>query len=575
MSHPRDSFLSIPPAMMAISVTAALAIPVALPIGAHLLVSGTHIAPGYGTSLLIILMAVLATGTTLFYLKRFFLDPLQGISHSIGASVSEGGDLSRDIDPSQSGRFGPVACHYNGLLGKLRQAIDTVRIQTIGISTESVALKMRLDEAATVSEKQKNLARDIRESCSEVTSTTVSVSGNAASLNAAAEGRLEEARRSQSELVALVKSIATINQRQDAFRATVESLSKHSHDINQVTLLIQDISDQTNLLALNAAIEAARAGEQGRGFAVVADEVRKLAERAKTAAISITDSTAQMTQLADNTFEETLLVCQDTENARRAVEQASQRFNDMVGNFSATTDELHAISEAMQELEASNREILSRAESIDDLSRRLGERMRESMASSFKLNNATRDILGSGAKFKLGSGHIESIVSQCWQAGDRIQSFLTKQANQGVNIFDQNYRQIPGIFPPKYETSYDRVVESGLQDIYEELMRQIPHAISFIAVDTNGYAPAHLRQFSVQTGDTSKDETFSRHKRLYNDEVGIAAAKNTERYIIQGYYHRGQNGIYADISVPIHVNGRHWGALRLDLDPRALLAGPR
>lgn len=403
MNHKHDSFLSITPGIVATSVTAVVAMLAALPILAHLLSSGSDIAPGYGISLAILLIAVVTTGLILLFLNRSVLTPLQTISGNIEKSISEGGDLSKDLNPSESGQLSPVAHNFNSFLSKLRHAIDTVRVQTLGISKESTTLKTHLDEAAAVSEKQKTLARDIRESCSEVTNTAVNVSSNAASLNAAAEERLMEAHRSQGELVALVKSIATINQRQDAFRATVESLSKHSHDINQVTLLIQDISDQTNLLALNAAIEAARAGEQGRGFAVVADEVRKLAERAKTAAISITDSTAQMTQLADNTFEETLQVCQDTENARCAVEQASQRFNDMVGNFSATTDELHGISEAMQELEASNRDILSRAESIDDLSRSLGDRMRESLNSSFKLNNATKDILSSGAKFKLAN----------------------------------------------------------------------------------------------------------------------------------------------------------------------------
>jgi methyl-accepting chemotaxis protein len=81
-------------------------------------------------------------------------------------------------------------------------------------------------------------------------------------VNDAAAQRLDDARLTEAELNSLVKNIATINDRQQSFRLTVESLLKHSHDINQIIQLIQDISDQTNLLALNAAIEAARAGDR-------------------------------------------------------------------------------------------------------------------------------------------------------------------------------------------------------------------------------------------------------------------------------------------------------------------------
>jgi len=307
------------------------------------------------------------------------------------------------------------------------------------------------------------------------------------------------------------------------------------------------------------------------GFAVVADEVRKLAERAKTAAGSITDSTTQMTHLADNTLHVTLQVSADTEKARLAVERASQSFNGMVGNFNSTTEELYGITASMQDLENANREILHRAEEIDGLSRELAGRMRESVESSNKLNLATEEILASGSKFRLGTGSVEAVLDKCWGFRDQMAAVLEKHASRGVNVFDQNYRQIPGIDPPKYETDYDKVVESELQDMYDEMLRTIPGGFVVLGVDVNGYAPTHIRKFSVQTGDPAKDLANSRHKRIYTDPVGIRAARNTERYLFQTYFHPALKIILTDISVPIHVNGRHWGNLRANIDPKVLL----
>ncbi|MGE5385446.1 MAG: methyl-accepting chemotaxis protein, partial [Betaproteobacteria bacterium] len=478
--------------------------------------------------------------------------------------------LAQNLELSNNSVLGLIGRNYNAFLGKLREMLDIIRRQAVRIAVEAVRVKDHLSNAAAGTEKQEALARDISVSCAAVTDTAVNVSSRAAALNAVAQNRLDDARHSQEELNTLVDSIATINQRQQTFRTTVESLSKHSHEINQITQLIQDISDQTNLLALNAAIEAARAGEQGRGFAVVADEVRKLAERAKAAATTITGSTLAMTDLADNTLEVTRQVSADTENARVAVERASQSFNGMVDNFSATTDELHGISSAMLQLEASSREILGRAQEIDSLSHDLGEKMRHSLESAAKLNTATEDILGSGAKFRLGTGKFERAVDHCWSCRDRIQAVLQQQADRGVNIFDQAYRQIPDITPPKYETAYDKLVEKEFQDISEAGLDAQIGVASMIAVDTNGYSPAHLRKFSVQTGDPAKDILNSRHKRIFNDPVGLRSARNTEPFIAQTYFAPAISTVLTDIASPIFINGRHWGNLRVTINPEQL-----
>ena len=527
-------------------------------------------APGWGLPLATVAFAVLAATLAVLHLAHGLLAPLARLADLLAKAGTGDGDLSRDLDLPPGARLGPLARSYNAFVAKLRLMLDTIRRQAVKIAAESVRVKDHLTQAVASTERQEALARDIRASCSEVTETASGVAGRAATLNLASRGRLEEARRSQFELRTLVESIATIHEHQRAFSATVEALARHSHEISEMTQLIQGISNQTHLLALNAAIEAAHAGDQGRGFAVVAEEVRKLAEHAQTAASAITKSTEAMTAMADTTLDVTRQVSGDTEQARIAVERASTSFTGMVDNFQATASELQDIASAMVQLDGSNHEILGRAQEIDTLSHTLGEKMHQSLASSAQLTSATEDILASGARFRLGTGSFERAVEYAWSLRDRCQAILKAHADRGVDVFDQAYRQIPELTPPKYETSYDRLVEKELQDTYEGGLDASRGVLGMIAVDLNGYCPIHVRKSSVHTGDPALDLINSRHKRKFDDPVGLRAARNTEPFIAQTYFAPAISTPLTDIASPIHVNGRHWGNLRVTIAPEVL-----
>ncbi|MBS1198627.1 MAG: mcp, partial [Proteobacteria bacterium] len=256
--------------------------------------------------------------------------------------------------------------------------------------------------------------------------------------------------------------------------------------------------------------------------------------------------------------------------ARIAVERASKSFDGMVHNFGATTDELHGISSAMVELEAASREILGRAQEIDGLSSSLGKTMRESLTSAAQLNTSTEEILASGARFKLGIGKFEKVLDQAWRCRDQIQAVLQRLADQGTNVMDENYRQLPNYTPPKYETAYDKIIEEEFQDIYENGADKALGIYAMMCTDRNGYCPIHNRTFSVQTGDQAKDNIFSRHKRIFTDPVGSRSARNTEPFLLQTYQAFSGGDILSDIASPIFVNGKHWGNLRVTLNPTYL-----
>ena len=528
---------------------------------------------GLGSLLGTVLLDLIVLAGGAYVLRRVLLAPVGDLASVLEQAAARTGDLSSDLESSS---LPEVSAKYNTVMARLREMIDLIRRQTMLIASESVQLKSHLVTATTESQTQVSLSHNISTTCAEVTGTAADVAQRVAALNNVSEQRLDEARHSQTELQALASKIAAINTRQQAFRTTVETLAKHSVDIGQSISLIQDISDQTNLLALNAAIEAARAGEQGRGFAVVADEVRKLAERTKKAASTITTSIGAMTSLADDTLEVTQQVSADTEDARAAVDRAAGNFSGMVENIRATSNDLHGITAAMADLETANREILERAREIDGLSHNLGEHMRVSLDSARALAASTENILTSGARFKLGGGSFETALAPFLAYRDRAQAILQQFADEGMDIFDQSYRQVPNTEPPKFETAYTKAVAGKLQELYQEVLDKLPGAVSLIAVDTNGYAPTHCRKFSIHTGNPEKDLVFSRHQRIFNDPVGIKSARNEDPFVAQIYVQLNTGLTLLEIASPIMIGGRHWGAMRINVEAKvfgATLAG--
>lgn len=140
---------------------------------------------------------------------------------------------------------------------------------------------------------------------------------------------------------------------------------------------------------------------------------------------------------------------------------------------------------------------------------------------------------------------------------------MKKLSDRGVNIFDQAYKEIPGSNPKRYTTSYDSLCDADLTRLFDDLLREVPGLTYSLAVDSNGYAPAHNGVFSnTPTGDPAVDLLKSRHKRIFNDPVGIKLAKNQKTSLFQTYV-RDTGEILNDLSMPIVIGGKHWGAVRI------------
>jgi hypothetical protein len=132
-----------------------------------------------------------------------------------------------------------------------------------------------------------------------------------------------------------------------------------------------------------------------------------------------------------------------------------------------------------------------------------------------------------------------------------------------AQVFDTFYIPIPKTNPQKFKTPYDKYTDEVLRIILDNYLEKDKRLLFVVAVDRNGYLPTHNTRYSRPlTGDADFNTKNNRTKRLFNDRTGLAAARNTKPYLLQKYS-RDTGEQLADLSVPIKIQGKHWGALRI------------
>lgn len=526
-------------------------------------------------ALVTVAFALVAGIGTIFFMRHLFLRPIRAITGVLHGIKDRGGDISVTLPAYTYDEISEMAQAYNDFSSNLKRIIAETRRRSVNVSVSATRLRKVILQAHNSAETQEAQAQHVLQSSNEATQAIEEIAATTFHINEQNSTNMEEVRSSNAELQRVSQQVGTTRELVSRFQGTVEQLQENSQNITHILGMVQEFSEQTNLLALNASIEAARAGEAGRGFSVVADEVRNLSQKVSQATTEIDRNISQMARLVGDTRKSAGDILGGIEETEAFIGATSTQFQKLVEDFDAVNAQLAGISSAIDELSYTNKESHGHVVQITDLSTAIKAEMGESRDYSRQLELSTEETQELLSSFIIGFGGFEDMLLTGGNWAKRTEDALQELQGRGLDLFDRNYRRLnDGQVPEKFETKYSAVYEPVMRALFDSFIEERPEFTYAIAVDANGYAAAHHAKVSKPvTGNFEVDNQQSRHMRIFaGNRAEKRRASHTSPFLLQTFI-RDTGEVLNDLSIPLYLNGKHWGALIMGFNPECLLDG--
>ena len=348
-------------------------------------------------------LAALAALLIIIYLltRHFVTAPLEELRKGLRDIASGEGDLTRRLPVNGKDEVGQSALVFNEMMENFNQLVRQVRDSASQVSARVVALSDNTDRVSQSSHLQNEKSNEAAAAVEQLVLSISSIAQSAEHVQHQSQESLARANEGSRNLTVLLSEMDVVESAVKEMAVSVNDFVRNTESITQMTREVKDIAEQTNLLALNAAIEAARAGEQGRGFAVVADEVRKLAEKSSRSASEIDTITATLSAQSvavRKSIEDGLEHLASSQSAVATVSSVLQATN---GSVTEVGHGLDAIAAATEQQRRVSGHVEASIEAIAGMARDNTGAVEQTASAAHDLKRLAEGLAGMVGRFKV------------------------------------------------------------------------------------------------------------------------------------------------------------------------------
>ncbi|MBK6357347.1 MAG: methyl-accepting chemotaxis protein [Betaproteobacteria bacterium] len=348
-------------------------------------------------------LAALGALLVIIYLitNHFVSKPLEAMRKGLADIARGEGDLTRRLDVRGNDEVGQSAQVFNEMMENFNQLVRQVRDSASQVSARVAALSDSADRVTQSSHQQNEKSNQAAAAVEQLVSSISSIAQSAAHVQHQSQDSLARATEGSRNLNVLLGEMNVVEHAVKEMADSVNNFVKNTEAITAMTREVKDIAEQTNLLALNAAIEAARAGEQGRGFAVVADEVRKLAEKSSRSATEIDAITAQLSAQSVAVRRSIEAGISHLESSQAAVHSVSDVLEATNGSVTEVGHGLDAIASATDQQRRFSGDVENSIEAIAGMARENSGTVEQTAGAAHDLKRLAEGLATLVGRFKV------------------------------------------------------------------------------------------------------------------------------------------------------------------------------